>query len=119
MIEGSQGPSGSGPPKRAPKKGKDRARDDKGRYIKVKAKEPFSIDEAARQIARDSTPRDLVELAEELAKTATVTLGGFPVSPQKGSSSKATVAAPAGDPNSVLNRPVRPSLGEDGTDYGS
>ena len=63
-------------------------------------KEPFSIDQAARQLARDSAQRDLAESAEELAKTATVTPGGFPVFPQKGLSSKSTVAAPPGDPDS-------------------
>jgi len=41
-----------------------------------------------------------VESATELAKTVTVTPGGFPESPQKGVTSKAPVAAPAGDPDS-------------------
>jgi len=60
----------------------------------------LSIDEAARQLARDSAQRDLAESATELAKGATVTPRGFPESPQKGLTSKAPVAAPAGDPDS-------------------
>jgi len=40
-----------------------------------------------------------VESATELAKAVTVTPGGFPESPQKGLSSKAPVAVPAGDPD--------------------
>ena len=50
--------------------------------------------------SRDSAQQDIAESAEQLAKTATVTPGGFPVSPQKGSPSKATVAAPPGDSDS-------------------
>jgi len=41
-----------------------------------------------------------VESATELAKAATVTAGEFPESPQKGITSIALVAAPAGDPDS-------------------
>ena len=64
------------------------------------AKKQFLIDEAARQLTRDSAQRDLAEPATELAKAATVTPGGFPESPQKGSSSKAPAATPADDPDS-------------------
>ena len=56
-------------------KGKDRARDDKGGYIKATAKEPFLIDEGGRQLASHGAQRDLARSAEELAKTATVTHG--------------------------------------------
>jgi len=58
------------------------------------------VDEAARQLARDSAQRDLTESATELAKAATVTPGGFPESPQKALTSKAPVAVPAGYPAS-------------------
>ena len=79
-------------------------RDERGRFVKATvtapAKEQFSIDEAARQLARDCIKRDLAESATELAKAATVTLGGFPESPHKGSSSKAPAAAPVDDPDS-------------------
>ena len=57
-------------------------RDERGRFVKATAtapaKEQFSIEEAARQLARDSAQRDLAESATELAKAATVTPGGFP-----------------------------------------
>jgi len=62
--------------------------------------EQFSIHQAASQLARDSAQRHLAESATELAKAATVTPGGFPESQQKGLTSKAPVAAPAGDPDS-------------------
>ena len=58
------------------------------------------IDQAVRQLARDSAQQDLAELAEKLVKTATVTPGGFAVSPKKGLFCKVTVVAPAGDPDS-------------------
>ena len=57
------------------------------------------MDKSARQLARDSAQLDLAELAEELVKTVTITPSGFSLSPQKGSSSKATVVAPACDPD--------------------
>ena len=57
------------------------------------------IDKAARQLATDSSQHDLAESAEEIAKTVTVTPSGFPVSPQKGSSSKAIVATLPGNPD--------------------
>ena len=85
---------------RALKKGNNRARDDKRRYINATAKETLLVDKAARQLVRDSTQQDLVESVDELAKTVTVTPCAFPVSPQKGSSSKASVAGPAGRPDS-------------------
>jgi len=97
MIEEDQEPSGSRPPK---KKVQQRARDKQGQVVKAHTKKQFSIDEAARQLARDSAQRDLVESATELAMAATVTPGGLPESPQKGLTSKPPVAAPAGDPDS-------------------
>ena len=79
-------------------------RDERKRFVKAttsaQAKEQFSIDKAARQLARDSAQRDLVESVTELAKAATVTPGGFPESPHKGSLSKAPAVAPADDPDS-------------------
>ena len=55
---------------------------------------------------------------EELAKTATVTPGGFPVSPQKGSSSKAAVAAPAGDPDSSRSSSISDLMSNHGDGAG-
>ena len=79
-------------------------RDERGRFVKATttapAKEQFSIDEPASQLARDSAQGDLPESATELAKTATVIPGAFPESPHKGSSSKAQAAVPADDPDS-------------------
>ena len=67
-------------------------RDERGRFVQAtattRAKEQFSIDEAARQLASDSAQRDLAESSTELAKTASVTPGGFPESPHKGSQAK-------------------------------
>ena len=59
-----------------------------------------------------------MESTEELAKTATVTPGGFPESPQKGSSSKTTVAVPAGDPDSSSSSSVSDDMSNHGNKAG-
>ena len=82
-------------------------RDESGRFVQATATAPakkqFSIDEAARQLARDSALRDLAHSATELANAATVTPGRFPESPHKGSSSKAPAVAPQDDRDSSSN----------------
>jgi len=74
--------------------------DDQRRFVKEPVKKKFSDDEGARQLARDSIPRDLAVFPTELVKAAPVTPGGFPESLQTRSSSKARVVAPAGYPDS-------------------
>lgn len=60
--------------------GKKRTSDKQTRFVKAiaksLAKKEFSIDEAARQLARDSAQWDLAELTAELATAVTVTAGG-------------------------------------------
>ena len=74
-------------------------RDSKGRFIKA-TQEQFTIDEAGRQLARDTAQQVLAESSKELAKESTVTPGGFPESPQKRSKGKASAAPPDNDPSS-------------------